>query len=82
MTPKKRGGRGADPRVHFMSEAKRWKGPVVRRDPDAVRQRSVIAFWKCGRCGEFTPEGSREAEQCLVCREPMPEYAREGRVFG
>lgn len=69
--------------LHGLFDRPRWKGDVVRRDPDAVRTASFIEFWRCTNtaCGHWTPLGSRAMERCLLCLEPMPAHAREGRPF-
>lgn len=69
--------------LHGLFDRKKWRGPVERRDPDAVRQPSFIAFWRCPRrsCGVWTREGSRALGACIDCGEPMPAHARAGRPF-
>jgi hypothetical protein len=49
--------------------AKRWKGTVVRRDPDTVRQPSEIAITRCENCRHWTP---KRLPECSICHVPFP----------
>jgi hypothetical protein len=52
-----------------------WTGPVERRDPDVVRQRSVHLTWRCParHCREFTMNGAYKVGRCNFCHEPRPQ---------
>ena len=49
-----------------------WTGPVERRDPDAVRQRSVQLTWQCQarHCRQWTGNAAHRWGQCNFCGTP------------
>jgi hypothetical protein len=49
-----------------------WTGPVERRDPDTVRERSVQLTWRCQAplCGRFTMDGAYLVGRCNFCGAP------------
>jgi hypothetical protein len=49
-----------------------WTGPVVRRDPDVVRQPSVQLTWRCSNrhCRQFTMNGAHATGRCNFCQTP------------
>lgn len=51
-----------------------WTGPVVRRDPDAVRTTSVQHTWRCAGafCGQWTMDGAHLTGRCNFCGTPRP----------
>lgn len=46
-----------------------WTGPVERRDPDVVRQRSVHLTWRCANefCRQWTMNGAHQRDRCNFC---------------
>jgi hypothetical protein len=58
------------------SEARRqaWTGPVVRRDPAAIRQQSVHETWVCANewCRQWTMNGAYRTGRCNFCQTPRP----------
>ena len=49
-----------------------WLGPVERRNPDDVRQRSVQLTWMCPHpyCRRFTMNGAYRVGRCNWCGTP------------
>ncbi|MDB4912893.1 MAG: hypothetical protein JWM95_537 [Gemmatimonadetes bacterium] len=52
-----------------------WVGPVERRDPDVVRERSVHLTWRCrgAHCGRWTMDGAYLIGRCNFCNTPRSE---------
>jgi hypothetical protein len=44
-----------------------WVGPVERRDPNVVRERSVHLTWMCQHCRQWTMNGAHRIGRCNFC---------------
>ena len=57
-----------------------WTGPVERRDPATVRQRSEHRTWRCPAplCGRFTMDGAYLKGVCNWCQTARPSSTTHG----